>query len=95
MSRPVVVRRSDLYPAEASAAGVLRKQKERERRQALAQQAHADISRAMCSLTDAEAQIYRRAAIEALMGIHVWKVSDAPHAALLAEIDRIFGGGRQ
>ena len=69
MSRPVVVKRSDLYPSEASAAGVLRKQKERERRQALAQQAHADVSRAMCSLTDQDAQIYRRAAIEALMGV--------------------------
>ena len=95
MSRPVVVKRSDLYPAEASAAGILRKQKERERRQVVAQQARADVMKAMCSLTDQEAHVYRRPAIEALMGIHVWKVQHAPHAALLEEIDRIFGTGGQ
>lgn len=95
MTRPAVFKRSDLYPAEASAAAVLCKQKEKERRQKIAQQAHADVTPAMCSLTDQEAHVYRRAAIEALMGIHVWKVENAPHAALLAEIDRIFGAGGQ
>ena len=93
--RPVVFKRTDLYPAEASAQGMLRKQRERERRELVAQQARADISRAMCSLTDLEAQVYCRAAIETLMGVHVWTVRDAPQAAILAEIDRIFGIGEE
>ena len=95
MMRPVVVKRSDLDPAEASAQGILRKQKERERRQVIDAQARADIMRAMCSLTDQEAQVYRRAAIEALMGVHVWTVRDAPRAPLLTELHRIFGSGEE
>lgn len=91
MSRPVVVRRTDLYPAEACAAAMLRKARDRARRDLIRQQAHADVQRALADLTDVEAQTYRRAALAALMGAHVWQAEGRPGSALSAEIDRIFG----
>jgi len=91
VKRPVIVRRTDLYPAEACAAAALRKARDRARRDMIRQQAHADVQRALAPLDDAEAQTYRRAALAALMGAHVWHSETAPGSALAAEIDRIFG----
>jgi len=91
VKRPVIVRRTDLYPAEACAAAALRKARDRARRDMIRQQAHADVQRALASLDDAEALTYRRAALAALMGAHVWHADSAPGSPLSAEIDRIFG----